>query len=264
MKRGLGATRDALRQLFFQRCFYLFATLLAMIVLAPFIEGTHGGVLIRNVINVFVILSAVAAVGRSVVSFLCVMVLALPALVLRWLSIDAQNAALIDLALRLDVAVYATAIALLLRYVFDREVMTSDRLWGAASAYLMIGVLWSFLFAIVDRSYPGSFSIRGTIDTLPLHDLIYFSFSGLTTTGFGDIVPVGRIAKTAATLQVIIGQLFIAILIAKLVGVYPEALRRKITETPELGANDSNASGEIETNPASRPAMPRREGEAVA
>lgn len=39
MKRGLGATRNALRQIFFQRCFYLFVTLLAMIVLAPFIEG---------------------------------------------------------------------------------------------------------------------------------------------------------------------------------------------------------------------------------
>ena len=62
VKRGLGASREALRQLFFQRCFYLFTTLLAMILLAPFIEGEHGGVLARNVINLFVVLSAVAAV----------------------------------------------------------------------------------------------------------------------------------------------------------------------------------------------------------
>ncbi len=245
MKRGLGATRDALRRLFFQRCFYLFTTLLAMIVLTPFIEGTHGGALTRNAINVFVMLSAVAAVGRSIVSFLSVLILALPALVLRWLSASAGNAAFMDLALRFDVAVYATAIALLLHYVFDREVMTSDRLWGAASAYLMIGLLWSFLFAIVDRSNPGSFAVRGTIEALPLHDLIYFSFSSLTTTGFGDIVPVGRVAKTAATLQVIIGQLFIAILIAKLVGVYPTVRREKGREELDLredGSIEGNAS----------------------
>ena len=238
VKRGLGASRDALRQLFFQRCFYLFTTLLAMIMLAPFIEGTHGGVLTRNVINVFVVLSAVAAVGRSLVSFLTVLTLALPALVLRWLSVSANNTYFVDLALGFDVAVYATAIALLLRYVFDREVMTSDRLWGAASAYLMIGLLWSFLFAIVDRIHPGSFSVRGAISPLALHDLIYFSFSSLTTTGFGDIVPVGRIAKTVATLQVIVGQLFIAILIAKLVGVYPAGFNEKKLEELESSENE--------------------------
>lgn len=255
MKRGIGATRDALRQIFFQRCFCLFTTLLAMIVLAPFIEGTHGGVLIRNAINVFVVLSAVAAVGRSIVSFLIVVSLALPALVLRWLSVGTENTAFIDLALRFDVAVYATAIALLLRYVFDRQVMTSDRLWGAASAYLMIGLLWSFLFAIVDRSHPGSFSVRGTIEMLPLHDLIYFSFSSLTTTGFGDIVPVGRIAKTATTLQVIVGQLFIAILIAKLVGVYPTAIHEKGREELDSSENeDSQGSRSIS----------QRKGEVIA
>ncbi len=255
VKRGLGASRDALRQLFFQRCFYLFTTLLAMIVLAPFIEGTHGGVLTRNVINVFVVLSAVAAVGRSLVSFLSVLLLALPALVLRWLSVSRDNPLFVDMALLFDVAVYATAIALLLRYVFDREVTTSDRLWGAASAYLMIGLLWSFLFAIVDRIQPGSFSVRGGLGTLALHDLIYFSFSGLTTTGFGDIVPVGRIAKTAATLQVIVGQLFIAILIAKLVGVYPTSLHEK---EPEALDSIENENGERLRS------LTRRKGEVVA
>jgi hypothetical protein len=255
VKQGLGASRNALRQLFFQRCFYLFTTLLAMILLAPFIEDTHAGVLTRNVINVFVVLSAVAAVGRSLVSFLTVLILALPALVLRWQSVSSENPGHVDLALGFDVAVYATAIALLLRYVFDREVMTSDRLWGAASAYLMIGLLWSFLFAIVDRIQPGSFAVRGEIGMLALHDLIYFSFSSLTTTGFGDIVPVGRIAKTAATLQVIIGQLFIAILIAKLVGVYPAALHEKKVE--ELDSSESEDGKGIRT-------ISRPKGEAIA
>ena len=255
VKRGLGASRNALRQLFFQRCFYLFTTLLAMIMLAPFIEDTQAGVLTRNVINVFVVLSAVAAVGRSLVSFLTVLLLALPALVLRWRSVSSENPAFVDLALGFDVAVYATAIALLLRYVFDREVMTSDRLWGAASAYLMIGLLWSFLFAIVDRIQPGSFAVRGEIGMLALHDLIYFSFSSLTTTGFGDIVPVGRIAKTAATLQVIIGQLFIAILIAKLVGVYPATLHEKKVE--DLDASESEDAEQIRS-------ISRRKGEAIA
>ena len=129
--------------------------------------------------------------------------------------------AFVDLALRLDAAVYATTIALLLRYVFDREVLTTDRLWGAAAAYLMIGVLWCFLYAIVDRAIPQSFPVRGSPEPLQLIDLLYFSFSTLTTIGFGDIVPLSRPARTAVMLEGIVGQLFLAILIARLVGVYP-------------------------------------------
>ena len=114
-------------------------------------------------------------------------------------------------------------IVLLLRYVFDRSVMTSDRLWGAAASYLMIGVLWSFLYALIDGAGTGAFSIRGSIAPMDFMDLIYFSYSTLTTTGFGDIVPVTRLARTAAIVESIIGQLFLAILIARLVGVYPAA-----------------------------------------
>jgi hypothetical protein len=225
MRQSISITRDTLRRLFFQRCFYLFVTLLALIALAPLIEPEQGGILVRNLINAFVILSAVAAVGRSLLSFLLVLALAVPAIALRWLSLEAQHAALFDVALRFDAAVYAATIALLLRYVFDREVLTTDRLWGAAAAYLMIGVLWSFLYAIVDRAGVASFSIRGSAAPMELMDLLYFSFSTLTTTGFGDIVPLTRVARSCAIVQSIIGQLFLAILIARLVGVYPQPQR---------------------------------------
>jgi hypothetical protein len=221
MRHPLRATRAALRPLFFQRCFYLFVTLLAFISFAPFIDTEHGGVIVRNLINAFVILAAVAAVGRSLLSFMVVLALAAPALAFRWMSLEPGNSALLDLALRFDAAVYVATIALLLRYVFDREVLTADRLWGAAAAYLMIGILWSFLYAIVDRVSPGSFALRGTIAPMKLMDLLYFSFSIVTTMGLGDIVPLTRLARVASMIESIVGQLFLAILIARLVGVYP-------------------------------------------
>src|ERR1044072_4390182 len=141
MRQPINVTREALRPLFFQRCFYLFVTLLALIALAPFIEPERAGILARNVINTFIILSAVAAVGRSLLSFLIVLLLAAPALALRWLWLESSSDELFGLALWCDAAVYGATIALLLRYVFDREVLTSDRLWGAAATYLMLGVL---------------------------------------------------------------------------------------------------------------------------
>lgn len=227
MRQSISATRTALGRLFFQRCLYLFVTLLALVALAPFIEAQRAGLFVRYMISALVMLAAVAAVGRSIVSFVFVLALAAPALACRWLAMQTGDASFIDLALRLDAGVYAATIALLLRYVFHREVLTSDRLWGAAAAYLMIGVLWSFLYAIADRVGEPAFAIRGASAPMQLNDLLYFSFGTLTTSGFGDIVPVTRVAQTAAMVEGIVGQLFIAILIARLVGVYPQPAVRE-------------------------------------
>jgi hypothetical protein len=222
VKRSLGITREAMRGVFFQRCFYLFVTLLALISLVPFAPPSPGGIMLRNVMNALVILCAVAAVGRSLTSFIFVFALALPALGARWLWIQSGEQMFFDVALRFDIAVYAAASLLLLRYVFSEEVMSGDRLWGAAASYLMIGVLWAFLYAVIDRESAGSFAMHGKVTALSMSDLIYFSFSTLSTTGFGDIAPLTRGARTGAVIEVIVGQLFLAILIAKLVGIYPE------------------------------------------
>jgi hypothetical protein len=217
MIRTLDATREALRRLFFQRCFYLFAALVALIALSPFVEGS----LFKHLVNGFLLLAVIAALGRSMTSFLIALLLVAPALAFHWLSVERGIAEYNDISLRLDAIVYAIAVIYLLRYVFEPEVMTADRLWGAAASYLMIGVLWSFIYAIVDREAPASFAIRGETQPMELIDLLYFSFSTLTSTGFGDIVPLSRIAKTVSVLEVILGQLILAILIAKLVGIYP-------------------------------------------
>ena len=66
-----------------------------------------------------------------------------------------------------------------------------------------------------------TFLVRGEPSNLQLIDLLYFSFSTLTTIGFGDIVPLSPGAQVAAIFEGIVGTLFLAILIAKLVGVYP-------------------------------------------
>lgn len=232
----ISATRTAMRRLFFQRCFYLFLTLLALIVAAPFIE-TERSSLIRNLINAFVVLAAVASVGRSVLSFIVVLSLAAPALGFRWLAIKTGNPDFYETSLRFDAAVYAATIALLLRYVFSREVLTADRLWGAAATYLMIGVLWAFLYAIVDQQTPGSYAIRGAPTPMDLMDLLYFSFATLTTTSYGDIVPLTRLGRAMSMLEGIVGQLFITILIARIAGIYPNPT----TERSAAGVADRAA-----------------------
>ena len=123
-------------------------------------------------------------------------------------------------------ALYAVTIAYMLLYVFQPDVMTADKLFGAAAAYLMLGVLWMFLYALIGNYYPDSFAVAGVPAAPEVVDLLYFSFTVLTSTGFGDIVPVTRQARAICVLEQLTGALFVAILIARLAGVYPPTGRR--------------------------------------
>jgi hypothetical protein len=220
VRKSIEIPRAALRRLFLQRCCYLFIVLLVLIGASPFMEGRQGAWLLAG-FNAFVVLSAAAALGRSALSFFVVLILVGGALGLRFASVENQNAALLNWTMLLHALVYFVVIVLLLRYVFGPEVLDADRMWGAAAAYIMIGILWCFVYALVELEQHQTFLVRGAPDNLQLPELLYFSFSTLTTIGFGDIVPVSRGAQVAAIFEGIVGTLFLAILIAKLVGVYP-------------------------------------------
>jgi hypothetical protein len=220
VRQSIEIPRAALRRVFFQRCFYLFIVLLALIGTSPFIEGVRGTYLLAG-FNAFVVLAAAAALGRTALSFLVVFCLIGAALGLRFASMEPGRTALFNWALLLHALVYVSVLVLLLRYVFGPEVIDADRLWGAAAAYLMVGILWCFVYSLVELEQHETFLVRGEPEKLELTELLYFSFSTLTTIGFGDIVPVTRSAQVAAIFEGIVGTLFLAILIAKLVGVYP-------------------------------------------
>ena len=222
---AIRVTRDALGRVFFQRCFYLFILLLGMIAAVPFVEPTPRGRLIIGAINAFLIISVVAAVGRTLVSFVFAVILAGPAIWFHYAGVWAGDADALAVAWMFSATLYAATIIYLLRYVFQPEVMTADKLYGAAAAYLMLGVAWGYVYALIGYFYPGAYSVGGRAETLPLVDAIYFSFTVLTSTGFGDIVPLRPQARALCVVEQIVGALFVAILIARLAGVYPPNVR---------------------------------------
>lgn len=213
--------RSTFARIFTQRCFYLFATLLLFLVALPFLGQTVGGRIAANGINLLILLAAIAAVGRSKLSFLIGVLLAVPMVAFQLLGFSLNETRYLALTWLFGAAFYFATIAYLLRYVFSPEVMSEDKLYGAASAYLMLGLLWVYFYLLADYFYPGSFSIGGSVAQLTASDLIYFTFTVLTTTGFGDVTPVLPLSRALVTLEQLIGTLFIAILIARLAGIYP-------------------------------------------
>lgn len=213
--------RATLGQVFYQRCFYLFFAILLLIVGIPLIEQMPYGRMASGTIHMLMIVSIVAAVGRSGLSFTAALLLALPSLVFQWLHLSEHFPRAEILWLGFGVALYILTLAYLLYYVFRQDVMTSDKLYGAASAYLLIGVLWAYIYALVEQVHPNSFAIAGAPATPSVNEFMYFSFTTLTSTGFGDVLPLSRQARSWCIVEQVVGTMFVAILIARLSGVYP-------------------------------------------
>jgi hypothetical protein len=77
---------DTVGRVFFERCFYLFIVILVLVAAAPLVDPTPVSRLMFNAVNLLVAISAVAAVGRTVFSFVTVLLIAVPTLVFQWLS----------------------------------------------------------------------------------------------------------------------------------------------------------------------------------
>jgi hypothetical protein len=218
---AIRVAQQLLGRIFTQRCFYLFLILLAFDAVVPFIDpGPHGKFVI-GALNCLVIVCAVAAVGRTLLSFVIVSLLAFATIIFFWLSVEQNDTAHLARSWGFAAALDLATIVYLLAYVFRPEVMTADKLFGAAAAYLMIGSLWATLYALINLFYSGSFAGLGAAHNSDLTDFLYFSYTVLTSTGFGDIVPKTRQARAICNLEQLVGGLYMATLIARLAGVYP-------------------------------------------
>ncbi|MHC4239302.1 MAG: potassium channel family protein [Planctomycetota bacterium] len=106
-----------------------------------------------------------------------------------------------------------TIVALMVN-MFRAHRVTPDMIVGGICIYLLIGILWNVLFELVLIWYPDAIALREGAS------LFYFSFTTLTTLGYGDIVPVSKFAQVLANMEAITGQVYLAIFIARLVGLH--------------------------------------------
>jgi hypothetical protein len=110
------------------------------------------------------------------------------------------------------------------RSVFLAGDVNLNRLAGAASLYLLIALIWALLYSILHRADPHA--ISGLPEFATLWDCLYFSATTLTTLGYGDVLPLSAAARTLASVEVVLGQFYLTILVAALVGMHVAGRRR--------------------------------------
>ena len=106
----------------------------------------------------------------------------------------------------------------IMKYVLNKDPVCSDKICGAISAYILMGIIWTVIYGLFEHLHPGSFSGSGVNAGGGMWAL-YFSFTTLTTLGYGDITPVLPAAQSYAIMEAACGQIFLTVLVARLVAL---------------------------------------------
>jgi hypothetical protein len=183
-----------------------------------------------------VFLAAIYVVASTRRHFFIGMVLMLPTLILIWGIKIVPIESLEMLTLVGSVFFFSYICTLILAEIFRTKMVTVDIIAAGISVYLFFGNICGFLYAIIGHVDPNGFNIPEATaaylgdDLLGLSSAMYFSFVTLTTLGYGDITPVNIVARSLAFLEAAMGQIYLTVLIASLVGVHISSVDKG--ETP--------------------------------
>ena len=196
---------------------------LIALVLVAFVIGPLGfvgrlGAVVLALSSTFLLITGVLTVVRGRRAALGASLLALGSLAVGWLVVWRPSLVLHVVNDVLLVVYLAILAAVVFARVFRGGTITVHRIVGAVAAYILLGIIWTQLYELIATLQPAAFRYdAGTALTRQV--LLYYSFVTMTTVGYGDIVPVHPVARSLATLEALIGQLYPAILIARLVSL---------------------------------------------
>ena len=205
----------------------LLASIVVLLISQPLFAGHAYAQNIATITILLVLLAAIYAFRTLRIYFIVALVLIVPAIGCR-LSLLAAPDFTIEMLGAISTCLFLTVtVVALVSRLFVVTSVTLDTISAAICAYLLTGVAFAYSFAVVELRHPGSFGaalFRGPATGMePLlasfHSLIYYSFVCLTTTGFGDIAPVTESARSLSVMESILGQFYMAILIARLVSL---------------------------------------------
>jgi hypothetical protein len=200
----------------------LLVALAALLIGYPYFDNSRTGAFLGGVTSLLTLTGAIFAVRTNRWVFGIAVALALA-------TVAASAKAFLG-GVRGDWAVEATftafyafiAVAVFIEVIRTRHV-GSDTMYGAVCVYLLVGMAFGSLYDLIETLHPGSFQIN--VETagpaeIRWRALIFFSFMTLTTIGLGDVTPTTVQAQSLTSIEGVIGVLYLAVLIARIVGMY--------------------------------------------
>ena len=187
----------------------------------PYAEGTPLESHLFSALGSVVVLASLFCVADTALQRSIGLVLAGPAVACDWIATARGASLLVPIGLAFEAAFFALVAGVVFGAVFRARNVSADHLAGSVCVYLLVGVAFASLFTAIDVGDPGAFRGSGEGSAgQPWAEYLFFSFTALTTVGYGDITPATSITRSLATVETVFGVLYVAILVARLVGVY--------------------------------------------
>lgn len=201
---------------------FLVALVLVLISI-PITEHYRGGQFAESIQLTVVLLAGLWAVGSRHRTVFVGLLLVTPALVGKWLD-HWQPGLMPDWAFMLPAVLFVLfVVSRFLHFILRARHINSEVLCAGIAGYLLLGLLWAFGYTLVAQVVPGAFGFTSAATTSQdMHGFtaLYFSFTTLTTVGYGDIVPLTPTARLLTMIETTVGIFYTTILIARLVTLY--------------------------------------------
>jgi len=202
---------------------YLLVGLLVLLLVAPFVtehqqEYTR---ILFHVVLVATLLIGVWTLVRDRKWFVFGLSLAVLSLLLNSTAMFKNHSTLIYLIIIVQLLFLFLTLVIAFHDVVLEGSPDLNKIMGAVCIYLLLGIIWAFVYLAINLALPGSFSgVSSSSPEQQMSELLYYSFITLTTLGYGDISPATHLARVFAYFEAILGQFFLAILVAGLVGAH--------------------------------------------
>ena len=202
------------------RFLFLLISILLLLIISPLLDNFIGLKFLLNIFMTIILISGVYAVSQKKIYMLITAVLALPLLASLWSAYFIKIPYFQLTGQICGVLCMAFIVIIILSHIIRVKNVTADIIFGAIVVYLLMALMWNFMYLVLEDLHPGSFILPEG----PIKDsrflFIYFSFVTIATLGYGDITPLTAPACSLSILEAIIGQIYLVVVVAWLVGMF--------------------------------------------
>ena len=198
----------------------LFATQLAAVLIYPFLEGGQVGRALFSIVGIAILGLVVLAVRRSPALTWVALLLGAPATVLLLIQAITDSSELLPYSSALEAILYFYAAGALIAYMLADHEITRDELYAVGATFTLVAWAFAYSYTVVQAVQHGSYTAAVDAEQQRTWmELLFLSFTTLTSTGLSDVVPIKPFARGLCMIEQLAGLAYVAVLVSRLVGL---------------------------------------------
>jgi hypothetical protein len=202
------------------RFLFLIVLIVVLIVIGPFVEDFMRLRLFMDLLFSIIFIATIYAATQKRSHIIIAVILLIPTILALWSEEIPISNTLVTIGYICGLILFAFAVISILKYIFSTQVVTRQTISAAIVVYLLIALMWTFIYRLIEILYPASFAIAHSKLLNAENIYLYFSFVTITTLGYGDITPIGSQAASLAILEAVTGQMYLVVVVAWFVGMH--------------------------------------------